>query len=129
PARLAVSRRVTTRARGRRDRAVGPGGPARRRGRGLARRRRRRGLAHAPQHRPGPGHASGGRTMSEIEVTTVRSKGSRGPQGNGHGEARHGLGSRWRAATAMGTLVVRRRAWRDRGLLLVAILLVVASTL
>jgi len=63
--------------------------------------------------------------MSEIEVTVV----SRGDSARNGKTPRAGAGTRWRAATAMGTLVVRRRAGRDRGLLLVAMLLVVASTL
>ena len=58
--------------------------------------------------------------MSEIEVTVTGT----GPTPRGLGP-----GDRWRAATAMGALLVRRRAWRDRGLVLASALLVLASTL
>ncbi len=67
--------------------------------------------------------------MNEIEVTVVSRKGG-DRDGARNGTTAHAdVGTRWRAATSMGALVVRRRAWRDRGLLLVSMLLVVASTL
>src|SRR5699024_8593582 len=60
--------------------------------------------------------------MSEMEVQVVHRTDERSRRGPS-------WGPRWRAMTSMGGLVVRRRAWRDRGLLLVTLALVTASTL
>lgn len=65
--------------------------------------------------------------MSEIEVRTI----GREERVRRERDAERGnrLGRWLRETTALGGLVVRRRAWRDRALLTVAFLLVVASTL
>ena len=61
--------------------------------------------------------------MSEIEVT-LHDREERAPR-----RGRAGAGRRWRAATAMSLMLVRRGAWRDRGVLTASVVLVAVSAL